>query len=316
MRAPPGLVFGPVPSRRLGRSLGINNIAGKTCSYACVYCQVGRTTCLTATRRVFHAPSLVEGAVACRLDRSRATGERVDYLTFVPSGEATLDANLGRTIGRLKRFGLRIAVVTNASLLWRSDVRDDLAEADWVSVKVDTAREATWTGLNRPHGRLSLERQLAGAREFAHHYRGTLTTETMLVAGLNDSDAEVAAAARYIGTLRPATAYIAVPLRPPAEPWVRAPDDHVLVRAYEVLSRHAQVVRFLTQDEDGAWQGEEDVEAALLAIATIHPMTDRSVEHLLESAHADWAMVERLVRDGRLERIRHRDRDFYRGRRA
>jgi hypothetical protein len=150
---------------------------------------------------VVHAPSSVEGAVARRLDRSRATGERVDYLTFVPSGEPTLDANLGRTIGRLKRFGLGIAVVTNASLLWRSDVRDDLAEADWVSVKVDTVREATRTRLNRPHRGLSIERQLAGAQEFARQYHGTLTTETMLVAGLNDSDEEVAGAAQHISTL-------------------------------------------------------------------------------------------------------------------
>ena len=93
---------------------------------------------------------------------------------------------------------------------------------------------------------------------------------------------------------------------------MRPPDERALVEAYATLSRHVPVVRFLTRDEDAAWQGTEDVEAALLAIAAIHPMRAESVEHLLESSHADWTIVERLLRMGRLERVRHRDRDFYR----
>lgn len=217
-----GLVFGPVPSRRLGRSLGINNLAGKTCSYGCVYCQAGRTSRLRVERRVFHAPALIDRAVTRCVERARNAGERIDYQTFVPSGEPTLDAGLGQEIRRLELNGIPVAVVTNGSLLWRADVREDLADANWVSVKVDTVREATWKRLNRPHGQLAFEQVLAGTQESARDFCGTLATETMLVAGLNESEEEITGVARHIATLRPAVAYISVPLRAPAESWVRA----------------------------------------------------------------------------------------------
>jgi wyosine [tRNA(Phe)-imidazoG37] synthetase (radical SAM superfamily) len=312
MTEPPGLVFGPVPSRRLGRSLGINNLPAKTCTYSCVYCQVGRTTCLRARRGAFHDPALLERVVARRLARAGERGERIDTLTFVPSGEPTLDAGLGRAIRHMKRFGPRVAVITNASLLWRADVREDLADADWVSVKVDSANERTWRVLNRAHGALDFARVLRGTQTFAAGYGGILATETMLVAGVNDGEEDVRAVARYVGALRPSCAYIAAPLRPPAEPWVRVPDDQALVTAYAAMRRHVPRVRFLTRDEDNVWQAGDEVVAALLAIAAIHPMRAESVDRLLASGRAERGLVDRLVREGRLECVRHRNRDFYR----
>lgn len=310
--APAGIVFGPVPSRRLGCSLGINNVVGETCTYACVYCQAGPTTSLRIGRRAFHAPASIEAAVGRRLDQSRAAGQHIDYLTLVPSGEPTLDENLGETIRRLRRLDVAIAVVTNGSLLWRPDVRDDLTGADWVSVKVDTVREATWRRLNRPHGRLSFDSLLAGASDFARHYRGTLTTETMLVSGVNDSAEGIAGLAEYVGALRPAVAYVSIPLRPPAEPWVTAPDERAIVCAGEAMHGHGCTVRMLTRDADEPVAREPDLEAALLALATVHPVTAGALQGMLDSAHADWRVVERLVDERRLVCLRHRGRDFYR----
>jgi len=116
-------VYGPVPSRRLGRSLGINNIPSKVCSYSCVYCQAGRTTRLRGERSPFFRPEELTEEVAERVERLRGRGENVDYLSFVPNGEPTLDVTLGRTIELLKPLGIRIAVITNASLLWRTPNR-------------------------------------------------------------------------------------------------------------------------------------------------------------------------------------------------
>lgn len=121
------ITFGPVPSRRLGRSLGINNVTAKTCSYACIYCQVGPTTEYCIEPREFFTPREIRDAVSVHLERLRAGGQRVDYLTFVPDGEPTLDSRLGESIAVLREFGIPVAVLTNASLLSRPGVRARLA---------------------------------------------------------------------------------------------------------------------------------------------------------------------------------------------
>jgi len=126
------------------------------CTYSCVYCQLGRTVCSQTGRRPFQSPEAVAAAVRDKLASARRAGERVDYLTFVPDGEPTLDANLGGTIRLLRPLGIPIAVISNGSLLDREDVRFDLAEADWVSFKIDAVSEETWRRVDRPHGRLQL----------------------------------------------------------------------------------------------------------------------------------------------------------------
>lgn len=131
------IAFGPVPSRRLGRSLGINNIPAKICSYACVYCQLGQTLQLAQERKPFFAPDEIIQAVGEQVASARRQGEPIDYLTFVPDGEPTPDRNLGHEIERLKSLGIPIAVISNASTIDRGDVQTDLNQADWVSLKVD-----------------------------------------------------------------------------------------------------------------------------------------------------------------------------------
>lgn len=159
------------------------------------------------------------------MERLRRKGEDIDYLSFVPNGEPTLDANLGRTIELLKPLGIRIAVITNASLLWRAKVRDDLSKADWVSVKVDTVREDLWRKLNRPHPSLRLTELLDGMRAFAEVFQGELETETMLVRVVNDSGDDLRRTGACIARLDPARACLSAPVRPPAEPWVEPPTE-------------------------------------------------------------------------------------------
>lgn len=177
------IAYGPVPSRRLGRSLGINNIPSKACTYACAYCQVGRTTDMSMERREFYPPKKLIAAVAARLTEVKRLSEPVDFLSFVPDGEPTLDVNLGREIEALRQFGRPVAVITNATLLGLPDVRKELATADWVSLKVDTVDEETWHKLNRPRRTLDFFPLQDGMRAFRRMFTGTLVTETMLVAG-------------------------------------------------------------------------------------------------------------------------------------
>lgn len=217
------IAFGPVPSRRLGRSLGVNNIPPKVCTYSCVYCQVGRTMKMTADRRAFYDPDHILMDVEEKVEKSNQAGEPIDYLTFVPDGEPTLDVNLGREIEMLKSLGIKIAVITNASLFWRQDVRDALMSADWVSVKVDAIGQETWRSVNRPDRTLRMPKVLSGMLRFADAYGGELVTETMLVRGVNDSEHYAEELAYIVALLRPACAYLSIPIRPPAENWVQAP---------------------------------------------------------------------------------------------
>jgi wyosine [tRNA(Phe)-imidazoG37] synthetase (radical SAM superfamily) len=300
-----GTAFGPVPSRRFGCSLGINNIPPKVCTYSCVYCQVGRALQVHSDRRAFFGASAVTTAVRGRVEAAVRAAQPIDCLTFVPDGEPTLDVGLERSIHVLRDLGIPIAVLTNGSLLNRSDVRAALAEADHVSLKVDTVREATWRRINRPHRRLRLAAILEGMATFAQSFEGSLSTETMLVSGLNDGESELRATAAFVGDLNPETAYVTVPTRPPAESWAVPPDEAALARAHEVFRRfHPRVELLLGYEGDGYVPTGDPVED-LLCITGVHPMREAAVRRLLARGGAGWGVVEQLVASGTLVQVRY-----------
>ncbi len=305
------IAFGPVPSRRLGCSLGINHIPPKNCSYACIYCQLGRTLQMQVERQAFYKPEEILCAVEKQVARTGKAREPIDYLAFVPDGEPTLDINLGREIDLLKLLGIPMAVITNASLLWRQDVRQDLMAADWVSLKIDAVEEQIWCQVSRPHRSLDLASILNGVLEFARVYRGTLVTETMLVAGMNDGEAHLDAVAAFLALLQPSTAHLAIPTRPPAEEWAHPPDEAALNRAYQILSEKVERVETLTGYEGDAFALTGDVEEDLLSITAVHPMREEAVRAFLARAGADWAVVDRLMARDQLVEAEYRGHKFY-----
>jgi wyosine [tRNA(Phe)-imidazoG37] synthetase (radical SAM superfamily) len=236
---------------------------------------------------------------------ARDQGHLVDYLSFVPDGEPTLDENLGATIGSLRTLGIPVAVITNGSLLDREDVRADLARADWVSLKVDTAHERTWRRINRPHRGLRLGRLLDGMRAFAATFNGVLTTETMILNGLNDDEVELRATASFASELSPAACYLAVPTRPPAESWVRPPAEPVIARAYEVFRARNRCVELLVGLEDETFASTGDPRQDLLSIVAVHPMREAAVRRLLARAGAGWGLVRELIEQGHLVEVEY-----------
>jgi len=305
------IVFGPVPSRRLGRSLGINNIPPKTCSYSCVYCQLGHTDRMQIDRAAFTKPEEVRLAIGKRIHEAKRVGEPIDYLTFVPDGEPTLDLNLGRDIRALRSSGKAIAVITNGSLIWRPDVRDELLDADWVSLKVDSIDEDTWRQVNRPHRELSLSSILDGMVAFAAEFRGRLVTETMLVRGLNDKSQELRDVARFIGRLNPMTAYISAPTRPPAEEWVELPTLSTRVEAHEAFTERIDHVELLMDYEGDEFAVEEDVAQSLLDTTSVHPMREEAVANVLRESEVEWDVIEKLIAEGLMDRVLHDGHIFY-----
>ncbi|MCU0458747.1 MAG: radical SAM protein [Bacteroidales bacterium] len=305
------ITFGPVPSRRLGRSLGINNIVRpKVCPYNCIYCQVGQTRHLSHKREEFFTPDQIFAETEKHLEKLKS-GEQPDYLTFVSNGEPTLDINLGTTIHKLRVFGIPLAVITNSSLLHEPDVRSALMTADWVSVKADVADNETWRRINRPAEGLDFERMIEGMTVFAADYRGELRTETMLCSGINDSIENIKAVASLVSSLVPGKAYISIPTRPPSELSVTAPEEETVNMAWQVFKETGIETELLTGFEGTRTGFTGNIYEDILNITAVHPLREDALMELLARNHADFAVMESLLGQKLIRQTVYRGRTFY-----
>ncbi|HEB37850.1 MAG TPA: radical SAM protein [Thermoplasmatales archaeon] len=303
--------FGPVPSRRLGRSLGINNIPPKICTYSCGYCQVGRTVKMNVERKEFYKTEELFKDVRGRVEETRKKNKDIDYLTFVPDGEPTLDINLGKEIDCLKSLNIKIAVITNASLLLRDDVKKDLKNADLVSVKIDTVNEKTWKKINRPHPSLKLSKILEGISKFGQEFNGILYTETMLVKGLNDNMKEIEEIADFIEKLSAEKSYISIPIRPPAEKWVKSPSEVSINKAYQIFKEKNIDVELLIGYEGNEFTSTGDIRQDILSITSVHPIREEGMEELLRGANSDWEIIENLKNEKKIVEVKYKGKRFY-----
>lgn len=307
----PGIVYGPVPSRRLGRSLGINNIPPKHCSYSCIYCQLGSGWSVETGRRRYYDPLDIYEAVKLKLAEAAEKNEAVDYLSFVPDGEPALDVNLGTAINMVKQTGIKTAVITNGSLLSERNVRDDLMNADWVSLKVDAVSEKVWRMVNRPHWALDIRRIHEGVIEFSQSFSGFLATETMLVKGINDGVNELSVVADFIGLLKPDMSYISIPVRPPAEKRAAAPDEASVNMAYQIFTGNGLRVECLTGYEGNAFAHTGEIVDDIFAITSVHPMREEALRLMLLECGEDWALVEELVRKNEIFITEYNGTNYY-----
>lgn len=238
-------VFGPVPSRRLGRSLGVDLVPFKTCTYDCVYCQLGRTTRLTVERREW----VPIKAVLAELDSKLAC--QPDYITLSGSGEPTLHSQLGDVIEHIKTMtDLPVALLTNGSLLWQKAVREQAALADVVLPSLDAAEPTQFGLINRPHPEITFESYLEGLESFRREFNGQYWLEVMLLDGCTSEPAQVRRLADCIRRIRPDRIQLNTAVRPAAEASVRAlsPDRlAVLARCFEpqaeVIAEHQPPAR-------------------------------------------------------------------------
>jgi len=262
-------------------------------------------------REIFYPAEKVAQSVEAKVKQVRGKGQPIDYLTFVPDGEPTLDANLGREIELLSSLGIKIAVITNASLIWREDVRQELQKADWVSLKIDAVSKEIWRRINRPQKTLTLEVLLKGMLKFADTFEGELATESMLIQGINDSREEIERIADFLTELRPAKAYLAIPTRPPAKRTVTAASEPVINMAYQIFSKRLSNVEYLIGYEGNAFTFTGNVEDDLLSITSVHPMREEAVTELLRKADTGWQVVEKLIKDGSLIELEYQGKKFY-----
>lgn len=285
-------VFGPVPSRRLGKSLGIDTIPLKTCNWNCVYCQLGRTKPVVNERREYYPSDKILEEVRQALAINKP-GE-IDWVTFVGSGEPTLHAGLGWLIRKVKSISdLPVAVITNGALLYEPEVRQDLLPADAVLPSLDAGNAKLYRQINRPHPKITFKRLLEGLVTFREVYTGKLWVEVMLVQGLNDTEVALREIADVVTLIRPDQIHINLPTRPPVETWVQPAGEEGLRRARAILGDIAQVVRRAASTFD--LSGCDDVLDAILGIITRHPMSMEELERTL----TQWSphQVEQVLAD-------------------
>ena len=300
-------VYGPVPSRRLGISLGISPIPKKTCNFSCIYCQLGRTDIMTNTRKMFFPVQ----KIMSEFDEVFKKGIFFDVVTIVGEGEPTLYLGLGELIDAIKqRTDKPVALITNGALLYDSDLRQEAAKADIVLPTLDAYDETSFRKINRPFGQLSFESVNAGLIAFSEEYEGQLWLEIMLMAGINDDDDSLSKYEQALKKIKYDRLYLNTPVRPPAEAGVEFISCEAMNKA---AARLGGISIDLLVSQGFHSEIEDDYEA-ILSIIKRHPMNQFEIRSFLESRNSkliEWVM-DLLGRDENINVLNYRGINTYR----
>jgi len=261
-------VYGPVPSRRLGRSLGLDLVPYKICSYDCIYCQVGRTKQKTIERKAY----VQVGSIIEQVQQKLKQGVVPDYITLGGSGEPTLNSEIGSLIYEIKRIsGIPVAVLTNGSLLSNRDVRDALVDADAVLPSLDAHNQEGFETINRPHPEINFETMMEGLIAFRKDYPGEIWLEVFVLDGINAEESDAIHFKRLIEKMNPQKVHINTAVRPTAEIYARQVSLEGLARFCQIIGEKAEVIapfRDAKKHERGILVEEE-----LLKLLTTRPCT-------------------------------------------
>jgi wyosine [tRNA(Phe)-imidazoG37] synthetase (radical SAM superfamily) len=300
-------VFGPVRSRRLGRSLGLDVVPQKICNWNCVYCQLGRTVPVTNVRREYRSTQILASDIRKSLQNCR---EDIDWITLVGSGEPTLHVDLGQLIREVKEMtDTPVAVITNGSLLHMPEVARDLAAADAVLPSLDAGSEPLYLAINRPHPQLTFDSLRRGLTGFRQSYHGRFWVEVMLVGGMNDGEPAPRDLTRVLQEISPDEVHISTPFRAAAEPWVHEPPSQAITRARELFGDKACVMAPAAADVK---LGNDNPIATLTDVIMRHPLSEEEVRTTLAGCLQDPdEAVQHLAQTGRLQRVYRQGRWFW-----
>ena len=265
-------VYGPVPSRRLGRSLGIDPLPLKTCNYQCIYCQLGKTTNFTNERRNYYPKDeiIVEIEEAIKQNKNN-----FDYITFVGSGEPTLYKDLEELILKTKTFSNKpICVITNGGLLYNEEVVEALLLSDVVLPSLDAGDERSFIRINRPHPDIQFDSVIQGFIDFRRIFKGKFWIEIMIMKAINDSKKELLKIKEKIDLIKPDKIDINIPIRPPLERWVKIPDKSIFILLDEIFGLYSDIS---FPEIGNFYLYSQDFEKELLNIIKRHPMRQNQI---------------------------------------
>ncbi|HET98320.1 MAG TPA: radical SAM protein [Desulfurivibrio alkaliphilus] len=309
-------IFGPVNSRRLGVSLGIDLLPPKICNFNCIYCEVGPTTTFTNTRGEYTSTA----AIIAEIDAYFADAEavaRLDILTITASGEPTLHSGLGAIIAHLKQISTKpVAVLTNGSLLYLPEVRRELAKADVVVPSLDAARQESYRRIDRPAAECDLERLIGGLVDFSREFTGRCWLEILLARGINDAPEDLAALAVAVERIQPERIQLNTVARPPLETFALPLSLEQLRAAatcfqlpVDILTDRNSLERGSDKSEVSGRQADQEDILHLLQRRPC-PADDLAAALGIQPDRAA-ALLTRLVASGQVKISRHRDRDYY-----
>lgn len=300
-------IYGPVPSRRLGYSLGVDILPFKICSLDCVYCQLGRTDRKTIRRRKYFDMDTILGQIQKGVD----SGQRIDYITFSGSGEPTLNAFLGQLIREIKKnTEIPVAVLTNATLFNHGSVRHALSAADLVVPSLDAATQDVFERINRPHSSLKIRHIIQGLKRFRREFSGKIWLEILFVKGINDSPAHLEKLKKAASQIKPDRIHLNTVVRPPAEKAAFPLSPQELAEIRRFFGDKAEVVVEFDKTQDKPAQ--QDLRRAILDMAGRRPVTLEDMSRTLGKHQNELIKYcDVLLKEGKLRLIVHEDRKFY-----
>jgi len=301
-------IFGPVPSRRLGRSLGVDLVPYKTCTFDCIYCDLGRTTRKTLSRQSYASPKGVEGELKLCLS---VLEKKPDYITLSGSGEPTLNGSIREIIQRIKETtSTPVAVFTNSSLLYLDEVRRNLSEADVVLPSLDAITPALFEYMNRPHASLSIGEIICGLIQFRQQYRGEIWLEILFCRGVNDGKEEIEKFKSVIEKIDPDRVQLNTLVRPPAEDFVFPLTLAQLEEIRERLGEKAEIISDFAAPLGEELKSVNDTE--ILNLVKRRPCTAEDISKVL-GLHLNEVVkcLEKLLQEGGVHYRMYEHRGYY-----
>lgn len=309
-------VYGPVPSRRLGRSLGIDVVPAlpnKTCNYNCVYCQLGRTKHLTNSRKAFFPVEDLYEETTAQIESAGL--ENIDFFTFVGDGEPLLYSKIGDLIRLLKEnYDKPVCIITNGSLLADPQVRDDIKNVDVIMPTLDAGRESLFKRINRPVRSVDYDGMIDGMIEFRKIFAGEIWIEYMAVDGLNDDMNSLNEVKQILTRIRPDRIYVNTPIRPPAEDWIRPP-SHEKVQQIKIVLGSVVETHDINRDEEGDFYIEGNSEQQFIEnlIKTIkrHPMKVSQVQDVCKTRKfSAESILSNLITQKRIKKFKYQNKSY------
>lgn len=303
-----GFLFGPVSSRRLGLSLGVDLLPPKICTFDCIYCEIGRTTLCTTERKEYTPTGQLLQEAESYL---KAEAAKIDFVTVTASGEPTLHVKIGDIVSRLKDISPKpVAVITNSSLLYLPEVRQSLLRADVILPSLDAVRTATFHSINRPVESLSIEKIISGLKDLRQEYTGQIWLEILFVRDINDSREDIEEMERVLPALRPDRIQLNTVHRPPVEDYASPLTSDQLEAIRAQFGPRAEVI---VDFQRRVLQGFRPiVESEILAMLARRPCTVEDISTVLNvSSNEVAAVMESLVQRQKARRTVHDRRVFY-----
>ncbi|HEX9934676.1 MAG TPA: radical SAM protein [bacterium] len=301
-------VYGPVPSKRLGRSLGVDLVPFKTCTYDCIYCQLGRTTIKTAEPKAYDTSEVI----CSELERKLSFGPPPDYISLAGSGEPTLNAGIGELIAKIKGMtSIPVAVLTNGSLLWRDEVRAAIMAADLILPSLDAGDEDMFQYVNRPHRDISFERMITGLGDFVRVYPGVVWLEVFLLAGVTAIPSEIRKIDALLCKIRPKRVQLNTVTRPPAEEFAYAVSEDQMESLKKLFTETVEIISRRAPAESPDLQTGQS-RADILSLLRRRPCTLEGVSSGLAMQPGEAVKhLDTLCRKGAVTVVHTRDGIFY-----